>query len=899
MKLRLIVWATLLLNACLVNALPQAVQLNRDNIQALRPAGPDAIAGLGDWVLSNGTLCAAVSDLTHETGFLPWGGALVDVHHCGQADDQWPFQHALANLDKDTPLRPVAITSESASDRATIQVRSEGYGLRLLSRYQVSAAQPRQLKVVHELSRIGEGRAVTLFGLLMLHPHLALTPFSLSTFEPETSRGFSYPSMDRQDAMSMLDAMLPADIHVMVGEPALGQVAYGVHLESAELIDEKGRAQPLPRFQQTDPTYSIQGMLSRPPWIGGSGKLGLLEFGQSRLMDVEPGETLRVSQVIYLGDRADVASVTDQIYQGVRVAGSVDAAGAVIHVRDAGGLPITSARADEQGQFAFQLPVGANRVELLVATPWGDSQAGVFEVGSESMDLGRLASSAPAVLDIVTDLPLRLTFIGLGDTPDPDFYNNSLRFQVDDQAVVEIQSANYLSFAGIDSDPNRVSLAPGRYRVLASRGMAYGVTETEISMTSGENPVLVVASPLQEVTTKDWLAADFHVHAAPSFDSYIPIDERLRGFVAQGGEVLVATEHNVLVNYQKDVLRLGLSETLQLIGGTELTGMARTEVMPFTNGHINAFPLIARGDEFAGGVPAHEGRRLRSLYYDLQQRFGRVLLQLNHPRATDPLDAAGDNSYFEHLVNGTAYDPAQPLGAEVNRSLIERDPQQGLRDLDFHVMEIANGPSYQSYIETRGDWFSLLNQGEKIMGSANSDTHGTRALVAIPQNFVKMTSPYQQSTFMDAIRQGRLFGTTGPLLAVTATGASGNRMGMGETIEGGGIKLRVAVEAASWIPVETLNIYLNGELYRQQSVERGDVVELAITVAVDSYVVVEVTAEPSALYHALAPGFTPFAFSNPVFIDANSDGIWAGPAASRLAEARNSEARNSEARNSK
>ena len=78
--------------------------------------------------------------------------------------------------------------------------------------------------------------------------------------------------MDRQDSLSMLDAMLPADIHVMVGDVALGDIAYGVHLQTAELVDKDGKVRPLPRFQQTDPTYSIQGMLSRPPWLGGSGR---------------------------------------------------------------------------------------------------------------------------------------------------------------------------------------------------------------------------------------------------------------------------------------------------------------------------------------------------------------------------------------------------------------------------------------------------------------------------------------------------------------------------------------------------------------------------------------------------------------------------------------------------
>ena len=128
--------------------------------------------------------------------------------------------------------------------------------------------------------------------------------------------GFRYSSIDRRDRTSLLDSMIPADIHVLVGDAALGEISYGVRLLKAELIDDEGNAEALPRFQQTDPTYSNQGVLSRPPWLGGSGKLGLLEFAQTRLMDIHPGETLKIQQLILLGGRADVASVTDQFYTG-------------------------------------------------------------------------------------------------------------------------------------------------------------------------------------------------------------------------------------------------------------------------------------------------------------------------------------------------------------------------------------------------------------------------------------------------------------------------------------------------------------------------------------------------------------------------------------------------------
>ena len=51
--------------------------------------------------------------------------------------------------------------------------------------------------------------------------------------------------------------------------------------------------------------------------------------------------------------------------------------------------------------------------------------------------------------------------------------------------------------------------------------------------------------------------------------------------------------------------------------------------------------------------------------------------------------------------------------------------------------------------------------------------------------------------------------------------------------------------------------------------------------ASDSFVTVEVQGDPlgedAGRYRAVAPGFTPLAFSNPIFVDADGDGAWTAP----------------------
>lgn len=852
-------------------------QLNANNVKQHKPQGPDAIGGIDDWLLSNGTLCAVVSDKAHESGLMAWGGSLVDIYQCDRGNDQWSFLHVLPNIDKDLSFKPVLIEPYEQSGHPGLRVEFAGLGLSLQSEYSFVATSKTRLRVVHRLRRRADGDALTMLGILALHPHAALAPFSISTKYPAYSLGFSYPASDMNDTLSVVDAMVPADVHVYVGDSALGEVSYGVQTNSAVLLDSDGNRENLPVFQQTASTYSMQGVFSRSPWFGGEGKLGLLEFAQSQLMDIDIGETLEIVQTIYLGDKSDVASVSNQIYQGPRLNGSTNAADTTVSVFDKAGNALTSVRTDENGTFSARLPEHTSAVTLQLRTAGNDTTTQhSIDITGPITNTGLLASDTVARLPIVNELPVRLTFIGLHETANPDFYRHgpSVRFGGSDES--DIRKANYVSLAGLESDITEVRLPAGSYRVIASRGMAFGVTETTIEVKAGINPPLVVKAPLQEVDTQGLLAVDFHVHSAPSFDSSIPIEERMRGFVAQGGEVLIATEHNVLVDYQDLVQELGLQGHLKVIGGIELTGMARTASAPFTNGHLNVFPVQARPNEFSGGLPRHEGLRLRELYSRFGSTGSRPLFQLNHPRTAQANSEDFDGNFFEHLYSGQRYDPEQELGSPVNKILLEKDAKTNLRDLDFNLLEVANGPAYDNYKRTQTDWFSLLSQGERIVGSANSDTHGTRHLVAIPQNFVALEE-YTQESFLSAVKEGRMFGTTGPIIKLSIENETGAPKRPGDTHAGRSFVLNVSVQAASWVPVSELSLVINGQITQQQAVHAGETIALPIELSKDSYIVVEVKGEPSKLYNELAPDFRPFAFSNPIYVDADQDGQWTAP----------------------
>ena len=234
-------------------------------------------------------------------------------------------------------------------------------------------------------------------------------------------------------------------------------------------------------------------------------------------------------------------------------------------------------------------------------------------------------------------------------------------------------------------------------------------------------------------------------------------------------------------------------------------------------------------------------------------------------------------NYFSHLaVAGESFDPGLGLDSAPNRVLIEPDPATGLRDLDFDAVELMNGPSMVSYYRTRADWFSLLLQGEFRTATANSDSHRVGQLLGLPRNYVQLANDaprsFDEAGFVRAVREGRVYGTTGPLLEVRLGNA-----GLGERFRGRSGTLRVEVKAASWVPVSTLRVYVNAALERKLPIRAGETREVNLEFARDSFVTVEVEGETDATFEAVNPDFPSFAFTNPIFVDADGDGELTAP----------------------
>jgi hypothetical protein len=848
-----------------------AERITQARFGALSVGGPDADAGVGDYALSNGVVCAAIAAPEHETFLSPVGGTLIDLGRCGHANDQWSSLHGLPSFDRERGLPISRVRALVSGGEARAISEGEGDGLRVRITHALGTAHPDALRVTTELTRLAGGRRVLGFAELAMHASAQMRSFHLVRRDLAKSHGFRHPGGD--SLFDALDMLAPDDVHVLVGAEGLPEVSYAIELRSARVRGTNGRERSVPAFSVTAQDFTLTAVLPRGFWLGGR-SLGFLELLQVPLMSLGEGETLVLERWIHVGARSDVASAADELFaNGVRVRGHVDDARARVHFSTLGGAPVSEVRPGANGDFALRLPPGSYQV--VASAPGGRRVKRELAVTASGATLAPLAVGAPATLVLPQGQTMRLVVVGLGATASPHFDDDGLGFRIGNGKLRKGDADNVISLASPATDPRAVSFAPGRYRVYATRGLEYGVTQAELTLAAGETRTLVIAAPPRAVESPGWIAADLHVHSAESMDAALPLPQQLAAFAAQGGEVVANTEHDRIIDARPTIAQLDLGDRIANVIGAEVTGTFHGGETPYTIGHLNAFPLARDATAYRGGAPHSEGVRVRQVIREVRASSGAPFVQINHPRESKPGEV-GDGSFFSHLgVAGKPLDPAAPLASSRNQSLLEAGPG-GVRDIDFSGIEVLNGKRLDRYRLVRADWLSLLLQGQRRTATANSDSHSRGEIVGVPRNYIAVPNDtiagFDESALIASLRAGRSFGTTGPLLFARLGGA-----GPGDTYAGARGELSVEVRAAPWVPVREVRVYVNAVLEARQPIAAGTRASFPLQFAGDSFVFVEVDGPAEGTYASVLPGHKPFAFTNPIWVDANRDGAWRAP----------------------
>ena len=410
----------------------------------------------------------------------------------------------------------------------------------------------------------------------------------------------------------------------------------------------------------------------------------------------------------------------------------------------------------------------------------------------------------------------------------------------------------------------RVELPVGRYDVLITRGLEYGIWDS----VDGGWPDGVVISPGQtstidavvglEVDSTGFISADLHVHATPSHDSGIPLATRAISMASEGVDFMSANDHDVITDYRPIIEELELGPWLQATVGLETTTMEL--------GHYLAFPLKIDYAAEAGGALDWTGMT------PLQMIDGLKALGSYSPQETSVLVAHprdGILGYFDQfgldhfsgdylsptidipLMNGLA----NPLILEKNFTLdfdgfelfngkrfeLIRTPTQDEMDRHRAYLDGETGGSPVDMYEilsrtleeqaalddlsqdffittemegTVDDWFNLLNLGFRHTAIGNSDTHGlTSTEAGCPRNFVMsdVDAPelIDERDVATAVNEHRVVPSYGPIIRFSADGMP---MGSDVVSDTGTVTLDIEVQAPRWMLVDRVELYENGRL---------------------------------------------------------------------------------------
>jgi hypothetical protein len=452
-------------------------------------------------------------------------------------------------------------------------------------------------------------------------------------------------------------------------------------------------------------------------------------------------------------------------------------------------------------------------------------------------------------------IPCKLTLIGVDGTPDPRFTKNDIGRQEGDGSVVAYD--RILSIGGIGV----VHVPAGTYDIYVSRGPEWDLAvERKVKIGAGKSVVLS-ARLKHVVDTAGWLSADFHVHAAHSSDSHVPMHDRVYEFVSDGVELITSTDHNVVSNYQPVIAELGVGQYLASMTGDELT----------TNGwgHFGAFPLPHELESAGQGAVLVRGRGPRDFFGDVRSRAAEAVIDVHHPRIDGEIGYFNIGGFDAHL---------------------DRATRTGF-SFDFDAVEVLNGyqdSERRSVDKMIDDWFGLLAHGHIVTATGNSDTHHLdHNIGGYPRNYVRVQEDKPQALrdpleVPRAVKGHHVQFTTGPFVVLHVGGA-----GIGDVAaaKGGHAKAEIEVRAAPWVSVSTVTLYIDGHEVKRWAVPPGkDAVRFRaswdIQIARDGWLVVRVDgAEPLAPVVGDRKRFDvrPIALTNPVFLDVDGNGKYDQP----------------------
>lgn len=540
---------------------------------------------------------------------------------------------------------------------------------------------------------------------------------------------------------------------------------------------------------------------------------------------------------------------------------------AIVEILDENESKRGAARTDAKGNVEFVLPNG--NYTAIINSVGQAKQTRRFGVLNQRVVNVRVKNeTAPPIVSAkITGedggpIPCKVAFYGKNGTANPDYGPDS--------AANPVKNLFY-SYNG----DFKLDIEAGEYDVIVSRGPEYDAEFMTIKTKLGE--VSSIAATLKRVVnTKGWVSTEYHSHSSPSGDNTSDQFGRVLNLLGEHLEFAPCTEHQRIDTYVPHIRKLKAEKWLATCSGMELTGN------PLPLNHQNVFPLIHKPRTQDGGGPRIDPSPVvqieRIAYWDNKSE---KVVQANHPNL---IQMAGDAN-----LDGVADDGFKKMFDFMD--VMEVHPPQ----------EIFNKPDSLPVRGKRGNvifnWMQLLNQGYRIIGVVNTDSHYNFHGSGWLRNFVKSsTDEAGKIDTMEMVRNtnaGKVVMSTGPFMEVSLMPSMSDKkeaVGPGDDvmIKSGKAMVSVKVQCPNWLDVNRVQVFVNGKAVKELNfTRRGNPNDfkngvmkfeksIPIELSSDAHIIVATIGEGLKLGRVMGPQFgenPPCAVSNPIFVDVDGNGF--------------------------
>ena len=551
------------------------------------------------------------------------------------------------------------------------------------------------------------------------------------------------------------------------------------------------------------------------------------------------------------GSVASIADIRNEIFgiATVEISGTVSSAGqplqhAQVAVYQAQGAQddaelsifmVNHSRTDAAGKYRLSVPPGeyiirANMEGYLYPAEGPSSVVAASDALTQDFDMPQSGYLEVTVMDETGPGPAKVQLVGFD--PSPPLKNSVGGFNAGIFGDYQADSLPFGIAQAVFIDRNgaseRVTVEPGDYQVVVSRGPRYSVFKQNVSIAPGQ-VATVQAEIVKLLDTSGFVHSDFHVHSIDSPDAEVTREERVAVMLAEGMDFFTPSDHGV---------RSDFVPTLKAMGVEDLIGVAASsETTSFDYGHFNSWPVWVDPDSISGGSFDWAGAAPPGMDFPSYGNYNLSPAQIIDGLHDDPMDNIVQiNHIASHFgAGGLSIDTGMtPPQSFANLAFKRLDPSiDNAFDDGFDALEVWIGTNGRGGIineflgQNAGDWFNLINQDLVRIGVADSDTHDRRFTQVSARTLVASATENPADlgaaaeTLAANVVAGKAIGTNAPFLMLQADGQfasqaqrAGLRLEQDNTLAadvGSDVVLTATVSTPAWAAIDTVEFYINNQ----------------------------------------------------------------------------------------